>query len=310
MIQNDKAFLRNPEFYLNIAVSVFLAFLFVTGIGSYRLTLVLVIFFSVRAFFVTEDNKVIFKTLIIPLTAVTLVFDLKYGELFTFHHYGGILSTITAFLLISYALNNFVNTLAEKYSEGWVFSWCPSCKFENKGITLNCNNCGYAKKRGDETGKAQNRENLFADSFAFINPHFRKYPPPNALENLQLDEDEVIRASFKVPFICGIYINGNKDLCDFIIVTNKNLIFLKMLWFHRGWRLRDKIALTNIDNCCAAKKKIGPKERKAVRFAANGIIYEFFLWVIDESDDEHRKCVQIFSEIISQYKDVQHALRP
>jgi hypothetical protein len=164
MIQNDKTFLRNPEFYTSISVSLILAFLFATGIGSYRLTLVLVIFFSVRAFFVTESNKAIFKTILLPLTAVTLVFDVKYGELFTFHHYGGILSSIAAFLLISFALNNFINTRAEKHSEGWLFSWCPNCKYENKGLTLNCKNCGYAKKREEETGKPRRRKKMFADS--------------------------------------------------------------------------------------------------------------------------------------------------
>ena len=226
------------------------------------------------------------------------------------HRYGDIVYLIIAFVVLDYIGKLKINIFAERFSEGWVFSWCPKCKYENIKLTSTCKNCGYSKKVFENIEQKPRREKIFADSFTSLNPLFQKRLSLNALENLQLDEDEVILATLKVNIINGIYIDDTKSLCSFITITNKNLIFLEMLSFQRGWRLRNKIRLTSIADCCAAKKKIGPADRKVVRFTANGIVYEFFLWVFDKSEDEHHKYAQKICAMISQHKYVQQGLGP
>lgn len=297
---NNK-YLINKEFYDSLSVSIKLSVLFILGIGNYRSILFLIIFFIVKALVESKEKIMLLQVLFAPILVVFAFLDYKNGQLWIVHNLNNIPLFLIGFIIVDHVLTMYINAFVEKISNGFVFSCCNNCRHENVKLTKICRECGY-ERSGNERRSVFDFAQAFSEDYYKQPILLRKRMEQCEVANLSLSDSEKIYMSIKVKVGTLPYKDDTKILCDTIVITNKNIIFIGKINFQRGWRWREKLQLKSITQINLISKKVSISERQVVQLSSDSHCYEFFLWSTREQNNKYLEHFQAVKQTILELK--------
>jgi len=279
----------------SLAVAIKISILLLLGIGYYRVILLVLLYLIIKTLVHNSDAKLLLNIICAPIALILLVNDYKNGQLLVIHQWEKIYHPIILFIALDYAASDHINRLIELISNGRIFSCCKSCGYANVKLTNKCRNCGFDGS-SDEIYKRcfGDVEIAYRESYPLLSHKLNK----KQIDYLSLNSNEIICACLKVNSINGIYVDDVKRLCSYVVVTNKNIIFISFTTFYRGWLYREKISVDLVNDISATTRKIGITDRKVVKVNADNHAYEFFLWLFDKSNDEQITYANMIRDII------------
>lgn len=292
---------KSVEFFDSMSVVIKLTLLFLLSVGNYRTILVFIIFFIAKAFIRHKVGQKLLIVLIIPAVIYTLLLDIRLGQLWLSHKYNTIIFIIM-FIAIDHILSKYTNILAEKISNNCVFSYCSNCKYENNKLAVKCRNCGYDGNKQDVT--TINHNNLYDNSFMYQLPKFKYILTSGVIANLSLAESEHIYMSMKVGFGDGPRIDGKKQLCSHIVITNLNVILMHKFLFQRGWRWREKISLNDVNEVVMVEQNLTSSARQSIKLNTILHTYELFLWTLFKQKNDFNNYFSVINQHIIKMQNI------
>lgn len=239
MGQYIRSVTKNYEFYINFIRACSALIIYLSGIGRYRLVIVIIVYNLLNSIIIKANNRLYVNYILLPAMIIAILFDWEMGPLYPVLKFNSVLFT---FILIVF-VDKLVKTRVEKYisgiSNGILFIECPSCGYGNMDLSSKCSNCNY-----ESSLEGNNISNANATN---QNDKLSKM--------LNLPDDIILYKLRLFPFV-SVLINGAKEIRTYFVVTSKDIILIDYFYFSSSWRRKDIIPISSILSLRLIEKKM------------------------------------------------------
>ena len=268
-----------------LSYSVPFLLIFVMGIGRYRVVLSFSMFFLVKAAlsYFKKENRLLYL-LFLPVLLSMLYLDIKNGQIYPIFPRLNFIVTISIVIAIEVLMRGYINNILERLSDKVLFKVCPSCKYDNKNLVEQCNNCSYSKNNDGNLIEIEQSNNMPIVTLD-INNEIENYnkvglyrkPSKKIVDILNLSVGESVLINLKIFPFRTFFKDGNRDIANNLILTSQGIYFLDYSFFGSGWRMRKVISYGQIINVSFTSKKVFASEKPIFSInTANGLYEVLF----------------------------------
>jgi hypothetical protein len=252
------------------AIAISTAIIFASGLGRYRLTVVIFIYFATKAILkINKVSTVQIDRLYIPFLIIGVYYDFSYGQIYPVFTKSNPVLAFFLVIVTDALISNFIKKKIETLTDYQVFAVCPKCNFEMKDLVELCENCGYSTNnlyiKDSALSTAQNRTN-------------------NLSLLLELERDETFKLQIKLGGFTAksVFKNDQRLLLSKMIITNKRLFLLDWKPLGRGLSYKVSINLSDIIDLNIVNKFHINKQMPIIKFITkDNSTYElYFVYLI------------------------------
>lgn len=222
-------FIKHYESLVNIARTSSSLIIFLSGIGRYRIVIIIILYNLLNLLAVKFDNKKYIDYLLLPTLLIAVLLDSINGPLYPVFKSNSVLLAFALVVVFDKLSKSMVEKYVSHISCGSLFTECPSCGYGDNKLTSICSNCNYTN----------NSDNLATYSHKADNKH-------NKLSSmLDISNDEILFKLKLFPLV-SVFINGEKDVMTYLVITSNDLIFIDYFYFASSWRKKEVLPISSI----------------------------------------------------------------
>src|SRR6266545_4470342 len=200
--------IQHYDSIINLAGTVAVTMLFLSGLGRYRVVLIYAIYCLINSVLSisTPGRKV--KYVFLPATLAAIYLDIRNGPFSPILIKNSLLLTLPLMLIIDNLVRHYCMRAIESVAGGRVFCVCPKCKYDNKGLVAVCSFCSY--KYGEQPEPIPRVQKI------------GKLMPVKVMRMVSLRDGESILFCLRLFPFRSVVKNGERQIRTYFIVTSDN----------------------------------------------------------------------------------------